>query len=135
MSLSNFEDLLQAAAQQPDPQRLLFVFAKKELPDDHVQTEAENFQAGLGGALTPVVCVDKTLDALSDFAALVKESEQTGQHWDIVLVACMAGKNGVMPSASEADQGLKMMVSAIQTGAKLSRFLAFDRTGDLLQFS
>jgi hypothetical protein len=135
MSLSNFEDLLQAATQQPDPQRLLFVFAKKELPDDHVPTEAENFQAGLGGALTPVVCVDKTLEALSDFAALVKESEQTGQHWDVVLVACMAGKNGVMPSASEADQGLKMMVSAIQTGAKLSRFLAFDRAGELLQFS
>ncbi|WP_025916955.1 hypothetical protein [Herminiimonas sp. CN] len=135
MSISNFEDLLQAAAQQSDPQRLLFVFAKKELPDDHAEAEAENFRAGLGGALTPVVCVDKTLDALSDFAALVKESEQTGQHWDVVLVACMAGKNGVMPSASEADQGLKMMVSAVQTGAKLSRFMAFDRAGEPLQIA
>ena len=135
MSISTFEDLLHEAAQQSDPQRLLFVFAQKELPDDHVAAEVENFQAGLGGALTPVVCVDKTLDALSDFAALVKESEQTGQHWDVVLVACMAGKNGVMPSASEADQGLKMMVSAIQTGAKLSRFMAFDRAGEPLQFS
>jgi hypothetical protein len=135
MSISNFEDLLQAAAQQPDPQRFLFVFAKKELPDDHVEAEAENFQAGLGGALTPVVCVDKTLDALSDFAALVKESEQTGQHWDVVLIACLAGKNGIMPSASEADQGLKMMVSAVQTGGKLSRFIAFDRTGEALQFA
>ena len=135
MSISNFEDLLQAAAQQAEPQRLLFVFAKKELPDDHVETEAQNFQAGLGGALTPVVCVDKTLDALSDFAALVQESEQTGQHWDVVLVACMAGKNGIMPSASDADQGLKMMVSAVQTGAKLSRVMAFDRTGEPLQFA
>lgn len=135
MSISNFEDLLQAAAQQPDPQRFLFVFAKKELPDDHLAAEAENFQAGLGGALTPVVCVDKTLDALSNFADLVQESEQTGQHWDVVLIACLAGKNGVMPSASEADQGLKMMVSAIQTGAQLSRFIAFDRAGDPLQFA
>lgn len=135
MSISTFEDLLHEAAQQSDPQRLLFVFVKKELPDDHVEAEAKGFQAGLGGALTPVVCVDKTLDALSDFAALVQESEQTGQHWDVVLVACMAGKNGVMPSASEAEQGLKMMVDAIQTGAKLSRFMAFDRAGVPLQFS
>jgi hypothetical protein len=135
MSTSHFDDLLQAAAQQPDPQRLLFVFAKKELPDDHVEAEAENFQAGLGGALTPVVCVDKTLDALSNFVDLVKESEQTGQHWDVVLVACLGGKNGVMPSASEAVQGLKMMVGAIQTGAKLSRFIAFDRAGNPLQFA
>ncbi|MEO6354934.1 MAG: ribonucleotide reductase subunit alpha [Oxalobacteraceae bacterium] len=135
MSISTFEDLLQAAAQQSDPQRFLFVFAKKELPEDHVEAEAQNFQAGLGGALTPVVCVDKTLDALSNFADLVKESEQTGQHWDVVLIACLAGKNGIMPSASEADQGLKMMVSAVQTGAKLSRFIAFDRTGEALQFA
>lgn len=135
MSISNFEDLLQAAAQQTEPQRLLFLFAKKELPDDAIEAEAENFQAGLGGALTPVVCVDKTLDALSNFAALVQESEQTGQHWDVVLVACLAGKNGIMPSASEADHGLKKMVSAVQTGAKLSQFIAFDRTGDPLQFA
>ncbi|NMM37235.1 MAG: ribonucleotide reductase subunit alpha [Glaciimonas sp.] len=135
MSISNFEDLLQVAAQQPDPQRLLFVFAKKELPDEHVAAEAQSFQAGLGGALTPVVCVDKTLDALSNFSALVRESEQTGQHWDVVLVACLSGKNGIMPSASEADQGLKKMVGAVQTGAKLSQFIAFDRAGDPLQFA
>ncbi|NMM29121.1 MAG: ribonucleotide reductase subunit alpha [Glaciimonas sp.] len=135
MSISNFEDLLQVAAQQPDPQRLLFVFVKKELPDEHVAAEAQSFQAGLGGALTPVVCVDKTLDALSNFATLVQESEQTGQHWDVVLVACLAGKNGIMPSASEADQGLKKMVGAVQTGAKLSQFIAFDRAGDPLQFA
>lgn len=135
MSISTFEDLLQAAAQQPDPQRFLFVFAKKELPDDHLAAEAKSFQAGQGGALTPVVCVDKTLDALSNFADLVKESEQTGQHWDVVLIACLAGKNGIMPSASDADQGLKMMVSAVQTGGKLSRFIAFDRAGEPLQFA
>ena len=135
MSISTFEDLLQAAAQQTDPQRLLFVFAKKELPDDHVEAEARSFQSGQGGALTPVICVDKTLDALSNFADLVTESERTGQHWDVVLIACLAGKNGIMPSASDADQGLKMMVSAVQTGGKLSRFIAFDRAGAPLQFA
>ena len=34
MKISSFEDLLQAARQQPEPQRLLFVFADAELPAD-----------------------------------------------------------------------------------------------------
>ena len=34
MNITNFDDLLQAAAMQHEPQRLLFVFAGKELPDD-----------------------------------------------------------------------------------------------------
>lgn len=135
MSISNFEDLLQAASQQPDPQRMLFVFVEKGLPENPPADKVENFQAGSGGTLTPVVCVDKAVAEVSSFADLVKESEATGQHWDIVLVACMAGKNGVAPSASEVDQGLDMMVNAVKSGSKLSRFLAFDRAGDPLQFA
>ncbi|MEO8923737.1 MAG: ribonucleotide reductase subunit alpha, partial [Caldimonas sp.] len=34
MSISSFDDLLRAAREQPEPQRLLFVFAGAELPDD-----------------------------------------------------------------------------------------------------
>lgn len=135
MSISNFEDLLQMAAQQPDPQRMLFVFVEKGLPENPPTGKVEAFQAGLGGTLTPIVCVDKAVAEVSNFADLVKESEATGQHWDIVLVACMAGKNGVAPSASEVDQGLDMMVNAVKNGSKMSRFLAFDRAGDPLQFA
>ncbi len=135
MSISNFEDLLQAASQQPDPQRMLFVFVEKGLPENPPVGKVESFQAGSGGTLTPVVCVDKAVAEVSSFADLVKESEATGQHWDIVLVACMAGKNGVAPSASEVDQGLDMMVNAVKNGSRLSRFLAFDRAGDPLQFA
>ena len=34
MYISSFDDLLQAARLQPEPQRLLFVFAAVELPAD-----------------------------------------------------------------------------------------------------
>ena len=33
LRISTFDDLLRAARQQPEPQRLLFVFAGVELPD------------------------------------------------------------------------------------------------------
>ena len=130
MFISNFEDLLLGATQQPDPQRMLFVFAEKGPPED---SPAGGVVADSGGTLSPVVCVDKAVSDVSSFAALVQESEATGQHWDIVLVACLAGKKGVAPSALEIDQGLNMMVDAIKTGNKLWRFLAFDRRGDPLK--
>ena len=34
MDISNFDDLLRAARTQPEPQRLLFVFARAVLPDN-----------------------------------------------------------------------------------------------------
>jgi len=34
MSITNFDDLLRSARAQPEPQRLLFVFATAGVPDD-----------------------------------------------------------------------------------------------------
>jgi hypothetical protein len=135
MTISNFEDLLQAAAQQPEPQRMLFVFVAKGPPDDWSADKAASFRAGSGGTLTPVVCVDKAVAEIASFAALAEESKATGEHWDIVLVACLAGRNGLAPTASEVDQGLEAMIDAVKTGSELWRFLAFDRHGEPLQLS
>ena len=55
MTISNYDDLLQAAKSQSEPQLLLFVFTKAELPEDATEVEKENFAKGLGGTLTPVV--------------------------------------------------------------------------------
>jgi hypothetical protein len=135
MAISNFEELLQEAAQQPEPQRMLFVFVEKGPSDGWSADNAASFLAGSGGTLTPVVCVDKAVADIFSFAGLAKESEATGEHWDIVLVACLAGRNGVAPSASEVDQGLETMVDAVKTGDKLWRFLAYDRRGLPLQIN
>ncbi len=44
MDISTFDDLLAAARAQPQPQRLLFVFAAIELPDDATPPSAPAFE-------------------------------------------------------------------------------------------
>lgn len=134
MNISSYADFLHAAHAQPEPQRLLFVFAEAELPDAHTQGQQERFQSGEGGALTPVMCVDKLPGELSDFASLADESRHTGQRWDIVFAASLPGKDGAAPSSSDAERPLKMMIDSIHRGA-IEKFLAFDRNGDAVQFS
>jgi len=56
-----------AAKQQPEPQRLLFLFLKASLPEDHGEEEADRFHSGQGGALQPIMCVDKTADELGSW--------------------------------------------------------------------
>ena len=122
------------AEQQIEPQRLLFIFLEASLPDEATGDETDRFQSGEGGALQPVMCVDKTLDELTTFADLVAESEQMEQDWHIVLIACLDGRNGKMPSSEDADRPLQMMVQAVENGDDLSNYLAFDRSGVLVQF-
>jgi hypothetical protein len=134
MNISSFADLLNAARQQPEPQRLLFVFTQPELPPDHTAEEARQFQAGKGGVLTPKMVTDKAADELHDFTDLMDESRRTGQDWKIVFVAGLGGRGGMMPSTEDAQEHLKKMVYSIQNGA-ISSYLAFDRDGVLVQFS
>jgi len=134
MNISNYTDLLNAAKQQPEPQRLLFVFTQSELPEGYTEVQTQRFNAGKGGVLTPKMCTDKALDELGDFSDLVKESRQTGLDWKIVFVACLAGRAGVMPSTEDAQEPLKKMVDSIQNGA-VSRYLAYDSDGHQVRFS
>ncbi|HWR77349.1 MAG TPA: ribonucleotide reductase subunit alpha [Thiobacillus sp.] len=134
MNISNYADLLKAAKQQAEPQRLLFVFTKSELPEGYTEAQNRDFEAGTGGVLTPQMCVDKALDELGDFSDLVKESRQMGPDWKIVFVASLPGHAGVMPSTEAAQEPLKTMIHSIQNGA-ISKYLAFDQDGDLIQIS
>lgn len=134
MNISSYEDLLKAAKQQPEPQRLLFVFTQPELPEGYAEAQIQRFHAGKGGVLTPKMCTDKALDELGSFSDLVAESRQTGQDWKIVFVACLAGRGGVMPSTEDAQEPLKKMIEAINNGA-ISGYLAYDRDGNQVQFS
>ncbi|MDY0191256.1 MAG: hypothetical protein RBR22_11030 [Desulfuromonas sp.] len=134
MTIANYDDLLQAAKSQAEPQLLLFVFTKAELPEDATELEKENFAQGLGGTLTPVVCVDKSPKELDNFATLLEESKKTGQDWDVVFVSSMSGHGGIAPNSDQAEQPLQMMVQAIQAGS-IGSFLAFSNTGDILNIS
>ncbi|HPO24350.1 MAG TPA: ribonucleotide reductase subunit alpha [Arenimonas sp.] len=134
MELKTFNDLLAAATQQSEPQRLLFVFAKAELPGDATELEKQRFERGEGGALAPVVCVDKCPEEIESFSALIEESAQTGQSWDILFVSAMNGRGGHAPNPDEAVQPLKMMVETIKSG-RISQFLTVDRDGQLVQLT
>lgn len=134
MNITSFESLLAAASQQPDPQRILFVFLKASLPKDHDSAQAQRFASGQGGALQAVMCVDKSVGELSNFADLVQESELMEQDWQIVLVGCLAGHAGLMPTAKDAEQPLKVMVETVQSGGDVTRYLAFDRQGEVVRF-
>jgi hypothetical protein len=133
-SPSQFDLLLQAAASQPEPQRLLFVFAGAELPADATSEQRERFRAGLGGALSPLACVDKGVDELSTFDALVAESRYASPTWQAVFVAALSGQAGRLPSSALVDSALQAMVNNIRAG-RFGAYLALSVTGDPLTFS
>ena len=134
MNISSFDDLLRAAREQSEPQRLLFVFANAELPDDSTPEQRARFEAGQGGALAPLMSVDKTPEELGSFAALVEESREFGRDWAIVFVASLSGRDGRAPTSEEADRSLHRMIESIKTGS-FGSFIPFDRQGQPMLFN
>jgi hypothetical protein len=134
LNISIFDDLLRAAREQPEPQRLLFVFAHAVLPDDSTPEQRARFEAGEGGALAPLMAVDKTPEEMDTFAALVEESRQFGTDWAVVFVASLPGRAGRPPTSKEADQPLQRMVESIKAGS-IGSYIPFDRRGDPVQLA
>lgn len=130
--ISSYQNLISAAHSQPEAQRLLFVFCRAELPDDADVLEQAGFARGEGGALTPVICVDKAVNEAESFPELVAESNQTGQHWDIVFIAALSGRGGVAPGSDEAQQPLAMMVEGIRSG-HIGHYVAANRNGEFVK--
>jgi len=134
MDIASFDDLLRAARAQPEPQRLLFVFAAAELPADCTPEERARHTAGEGGALVPLMSVDKDPDDLAAFADLVQESRRFAADWTMVFVAGLAGRDGRKPTAEEADRSLQRMIEQVKSGS-FGSFIPFDRQGRPVLFS
>lgn len=128
-----FDQLLAAAAAQSQRQILLFVFAAAQLPADATPAQRARYEEGAGGELTPLMCVEKSLDELSTFDALVSESRAVGPPWHVVFAAGLAGKDGQPPSAEAVEDALRTMVERVKSGAVQS-FLALSPQGDSLSF-
>jgi hypothetical protein len=124
MNIENFDDLLRAAKAQALPQRLLFVFAGVELPEDSSPQQRADFEAGQSGALVPLMCVDKAPDELASFDTLVQEAQQFGQKWALVFAAATDG---------DADKPLQAMVEAVKRG-EIGAYIPFDVRGDTVHF-
>jgi hypothetical protein len=130
---SHFDQLVRAAAAQPQPQRLLFVFATAELPDDATPAQRERFATGGGGSLAPLMCVDKSPAELSGFDALVAESREAGPPWQVVFAAGLSGRDRRPPTAEQVDRALQTMVERVR-GGMVEGLLALDPSGDALHF-
>ena len=131
---SHFQLLLHAARSQPEPQRLLFVLAAAVLPDAATPAQRQQFEAGEGGELAPVVCVDKDPHALTTFAALKVESELAGQPWQVMFVVGLSGRRQQAPTPMETEAALNVMVEAVRQGS-FGRYAAYDARGEPLSFS
>ncbi len=134
MIISGFQSLLQAARRQPEPQRMLFVFVRAELPEGAGPEEIRRFEAGQGGALAPVMFVDKEPSAIQSFAELVEESRHTGQKWDMVFVGCLGGQGDREPTDEEAQKAMELMVKSIQ-GGMVGHLLAYRPDGEQVRLS
>ena len=128
MNITTFDDLLAAARAQPEPQRLLLVFAGAEPGSGPTAAQQLAFEQGHGGELTPLMCVDKGLDELASFAALVEQARQAGPPWAIVFAAALSGTADAPPDSRAAEAPLQRMVDNIRSGV-LGSMLSFDSTG------
>lgn len=131
---AHFKQLLRAAAEQAQPHRLLFVFATAELPDRPTAEQRTRFIAGAGGALAPVMCVDKAPGDLRDFDALLAESRLAGPPWQVVFAAGLPGADGKPPAPSQIEPALERMVHAVLLGS-VGQFAAYDATGNAIQIN
>jgi len=132
MEISHFNDLLAAARTQPEPQRLLMVFATASLPAGASAEQQARFEAGESGELAPLMCVGKDPGALADFAALTDEASALGADWALVFAAALSGTGGRPPSDSQVDAALQRMVESVKSG-NLSGLIPFDRQGEAVQ--
>jgi len=134
MNIETFDQLLAAARAQPTPQRLLMVFAGAELSADASPAQRAAFEAGVGGELTPLMCVDKSPAELASFAALCEEARRIGPPWQLVFAAALSGRPGQLLDEQAAEAPLQQMVEAVRTG-RLAGLIPFDTQGNAVQLT
>lgn len=119
--ISMFKDLLDLAHEQPDPQRLLFLFASAKT------TNKSRKQQDKKGTITPTMVVDKLPAELSDFKLLCTEADSLSKDWDFVFIASLSGDKGQAPSSEDAEPYLNRMTNDVTSGNNIHRYVVFDR--------
>ena len=122
--ISNFSELLTAALEQDQPQRLLLLFAKAESS----KTKKQKNKQMQHGTLAPVMCVDKLPQDIASFADLSKEADGVSKEWDFIFAVGLSGQNGIAPSEKEAEPFLNKMTNDIAAGQNIAQYAVFDRT-------
>ena len=118
--VSNFQSLIDAANQQSQPQRLLFLFAKAEKEESKNSNQER-------GTLSPLMCVDKLPEELTTFSDFSDEADNISPEWDFMLAVGLSGQNGVAPTSDEAEPFLNQMIDNLKAGQDLTQYVVFDR--------
>ena len=118
--ISTFGELLKAADEQEQPQRLLLLFAKAESEKTKKKGEQQ-------GTLSPVMCVDKLPEEIESFATLSVEADAISDEWDFMIVVGLSGQNGCAPTTEDAEPFLNQMANDLAGGQDLSKYVIFDR--------
>ncbi len=124
--ISNFEQLLVAATEQDQPQRLLFLFAKAEGSSDSKKKKKKKNDEQ-HGTLSPVMCVDKLPEEIESFKTLSEEADSISKDWDFVIAVGLSGKDGVAPTVDEAEPFLNKMTNDLSSGQSMAQYVIFDR--------
>lgn len=120
--ITNFKQLLDVAAEQDQPQRMLFLFAKAESNKPKKKSKKQQ-----RGAISPVMCVDKLPEDIESFQSLMEEADSVSKEWDFVIIAGLSGQNGIAPTTEDADPYLNQMTNHLASGGDLSQYVIFDR--------
>lgn len=122
--ISSFEELLTAAREQAEPQRLLFLFAKtdSQTTDDDMTKHR--------GTIEPIMCVDKLPEELDTFQALVAEADDITKEWNFILIGSLSGSNGELPTSEAAETHLMQMTNNLVSGQNIDLYVIFDRDGN-----
>lgn len=142
VALESFDDLLRIAREQPLRQRFLLVFVKAVLPSDAKAEQVARFHAKQGGALVPVMYVDKGEYELASFKDLLAEARYTADtlgngvdiDWDFVIVGCLDGHAAEEPLPQEVDAAFHDLLQSLRLGRLLGHLVAFDREGRPVNF-
>lgn len=124
--MKNFDEILKAAHNETQPQRLLLLFAKASPMKGPQKTSHQS------GTIVPVMCVDKLPEEIASFDALLREADSITTQWDFVLVGSISGKDGAPPSSEEADPHLHKMSNDLANGMDLSRYAILDRKQQII---
>lgn len=116
-----FTQLLTMTSEQPEPQRLLFLFAQTD------EKNPKKSKKHKKGTISPTMCVDKLPTELSTFENLVEEADNISKDWDFIFIAGLSGTNGQPPSEDDAEPFLNKMTNDIASGADLTRYVVLDR--------
>lgn len=130
--ISNFDDLLQIARSEGQPQSLLFVFLTAQIEADATAEQRAAFDQGEGGVLVPLMCVDKRPQDIASFEQFSAQADTMNSTWTLVLAGALSGIASAPPSDSKIDEIFQRWLAQIQNGQMeqvIAQTVAFSRTG------